>query len=249
MHRNAELEPTATTWVESQVAAAVAPAPVYIVSRLDRPTSGAVALAVGSPAAAAALQAALAAPSAVKDGSATKGGEPRPASTSFTTLVSLPEAGVSVVSARLGSGRRHQVRRHLANGRLPIAGDTTHGKGAANRALRDAYALPRMFLHARALAFDHPAVVGGRVVAAVPLPADLVDCLERLPGWVPAMLDAINGGVPWEGGEGGGPAGAAPDVGGDAGVGDAGGGVHDGGAAVPGATVVPLPTSVGDSVP
>ncbi|OSX72759.1 hypothetical protein BU14_0407s0023 [Porphyra umbilicalis] len=241
MHRNADLDASATTFVQSQVEALVAPAPVFIVSRLDRATSGAVALAVGSAATAAALQAALAAPSTVKEyvalvvgptpaaewvndhplrdmvggrssgsrrrrrgggggggggggtGSATKGGTPRAASTAFTTLAYLPDADVSLVAARLATGRRHQVRRHLANARMPIAGDTTHGKGAVNRALRDAYGLPRMFLHARALAFDHPTEGGVRVAAAVPLAADLVACLERLPGWEPWMLAAVNG--------------------------------------------------------
>jgi tRNA pseudouridine65 synthase len=78
----------------------------------------------------------------------------------------------SLVEVRLFTGRRHQVRRHLKHISHPVIGDATHGKGPINRAFRAAWGLGRLALHARSLAFQHPAT-GARVFATAPLPADL----------------------------------------------------------------------------
>jgi tRNA pseudouridine65 synthase len=46
------------------------------------------------------------------------------------------------------SGRRHQIRRHFKHIAHPLVGDSTHGKGAHNRAVAQWLGTPRLWLHA-----------------------------------------------------------------------------------------------------
>ena len=82
-----------------------------------------------------------------------------------------PEA-TTLLDCRLETGRTHQVRVHLAAIGHPLAGDSRYGGGGP-------FALGRPFLHARELAFDHPAT-GERVRFASPTPADLEAVLAEL---------------------------------------------------------------------
>lgn len=54
------------------------------------------------------------------------------------------------------TGRRHQLRRHLARLRHPVIGDSPHGDGRLNRWAREQLGTRRLFLHARSLRFPHP---------------------------------------------------------------------------------------------
>ncbi|WP_425666492.1 tRNA pseudouridine(65) synthase TruC [Vibrio tubiashii] len=54
------------------------------------------------------------------------------------------------------TGRKHQLRRHMAHLRHPIVGDTTHGDGKHNKLFRDIYDSHRLLLHASSLKFIHP---------------------------------------------------------------------------------------------
>lgn len=54
------------------------------------------------------------------------------------------------------TGRKHQLRRHMAHIRHPIIGDTTHGDGKQNRYAREHFGLARLALLASELAFVHP---------------------------------------------------------------------------------------------
>jgi RluA family pseudouridine synthase len=104
-------------------------------------------------------------------------GRPRPvatggvtARTGFRLLEALPDG--LLVEARPVTGRKHQIRVHLATAGMPILGDTLHGgPGAAKRA-------PRLMLHASRLAFRHP-VSGNEVVIESPLPADFREALRK----------------------------------------------------------------------
>ena len=49
------------------------------------------------------------------------------------------------------SGRRHQIRRHFKHIAHPLVGDTTHGKGAHNRAVAHWLGATRLWLHATRL--------------------------------------------------------------------------------------------------
>ncbi len=54
------------------------------------------------------------------------------------------------------TGRKHQLRRHMAHLRHPIVGDTTHGDGKHNKLFREAYSSHRLLLHSSSLKFVHP---------------------------------------------------------------------------------------------
>lgn len=71
-------------------------------------------------------------------------------------------ARFSLLELRPSTGRKHQLRRHLAHIRHPILGDTRHGDGAQNRFLRDFCGCQRLMLRAESLAFTH-AISGQRV--------------------------------------------------------------------------------------
>jgi 23S rRNA pseudouridine1911/1915/1917 synthase len=79
----------------------------------------------------------------------------------------------SLLSCHLETGRTHQVRVHLAAIGHPVVGDRRYG------GRRQGLTVGRGFLHASGLAFDHPAS-GERVEYASPLPADLQSVLDQL---------------------------------------------------------------------
>jgi tRNA pseudouridine65 synthase len=54
------------------------------------------------------------------------------------------------------TGRRHQIRRHCKHIGHPLVGDSTHGKGAHNRAVAAHLGLARLWLHAEAITLPHP---------------------------------------------------------------------------------------------
>jgi 23S rRNA pseudouridine1911/1915/1917 synthase len=85
-------------------------------------------------------------------------------------------AGATLISARLETGRTHQIRIHLAGAGHPLAGDRTHGGETERTFLPRA---PRLALHAAVLGFQHPAS-GERVRWESPLPDELARWIERL---------------------------------------------------------------------
>jgi len=72
------------------------------------------------------------------------------------------------LEVRIGTGRTHQIRAHLASIRHPVAGDKLYGAQVAGR----------IFLHAWRIRFDSPAT-GERVTVEAPLPGDLDEWLGR----------------------------------------------------------------------
>jgi len=93
---------------------------------------------------------------------------PREAVTWFEVRERLGER--TLLEVRLETGRTHQIRVHLEAIGLPVSGDPVYG------AARD-LGLERQFLHAHALAFDHP-TTGERLAFASSLPSDLAAALE-----------------------------------------------------------------------
>jgi 23S rRNA pseudouridine1911/1915/1917 synthase len=94
---------------------------------------------------------------------------PREAITHFEVERLLPRH--SLLSVRLETGRTHQIRVHLAAIDLPVVGDPVYGVPDP--------ALGRQFLHANRLSFPHP--FGGEPVEAEsPLPEELQAALARL---------------------------------------------------------------------
>lgn len=177
---------------------------LFGVHRLDRAASG-VLLFGRSSAAASVLHDAVRADSTVKEylvaardltpesfsiDRPLKGnsGQALPARTDCTRIATLGRH--SLLCVRTRSGRRHQIRRHLKHLAHNVLGDTSYGKGRINEFLREHYGLPRMFLHAWRLTFDHP-MSGERVVVEARLPDDLRQFLLRVPEFDPGIAEGL----------------------------------------------------------
>ena len=87
-----------------------------------------------------------------------------------------PLAGATLVSARLETGRTHQIRLHLAGLGHPVLGDQQHGGETSRQFVPRA---PRLALHAAILGFVHPAT-GERVRFESPIPDELARWIARL---------------------------------------------------------------------
>ncbi len=87
------------------------------------------------------------------------------------TLVRVARAyvGATLLEVTLKTGRTHQIRVHLASHGHPIVGDPKYGDFARNKSFARETGFERMFLHARTLAFEHPAS-SARVALESPLP-------------------------------------------------------------------------------
>ena len=79
--------------------------------------------------------------------------------------------GFTFLEVKIGTGRTHQIRVHLASIGHPVVGDKLYGAPAS--------ALGRYFLHARQITFSSPSS-GGRITVAAPLPRDLDNYLGTL---------------------------------------------------------------------
>jgi 23S rRNA pseudouridine1911/1915/1917 synthase len=180
------------------------PDPPSIVGRLDKWTSGIVVVARTSVAHAA-LQREMSAPDCRKDYLAvvhghvredveidlrlrvderdrrrvavsTEGGAPCVTRVTPMANTSLYGCVVSLVACRLLTGRRHQIRAHLAARGWPVVRDAVYGDVRLDRALEGSNAAlcvpARQALHAWRLEVRHP-VTGARLNVASPVPADL----------------------------------------------------------------------------
>ncbi|MHC4939119.1 MAG: pseudouridine synthase [Planctomycetota bacterium] len=157
---------------------------VYPVHRLDRPASGAMVFGL-DPESARLLQESLreglkeyfvlvrgeTPERFVSDRELTSDkGKKQSAHTEFERVETV--RGFSLLKARLSTGRRHQIRRHLAHLGHQVVGDTQHGKGRINAWLREEFGLPRLFLHSQRL-------VCSMVDVTAPLAGDLERFWER----------------------------------------------------------------------
>jgi 23S rRNA pseudouridine1911/1915/1917 synthase len=154
--------------------------------RLDRDTSGVVLFAT-DPAANPGLAAAFAGRAVEKTYQALTesprerlprrftvdepvGADGATAETELTVLKVLPRG--LLVEARPRTGRKHQIRIHLAEAGAPILGDDRY-------AARGPSSVPRLMLHACRLALAHP-LTGAPIVIESPLPADFRRALAGL---------------------------------------------------------------------
>ncbi len=90
---------------------------------------------------------------------------PQPAQTHYQVLkqASLPIAvgkfdsvRYSLVKLKPVTGRRHQIRRHLAHLRHPIIGDINYGDNKQNPFFGQHFGFKRLMLIAKSLSFTHP---------------------------------------------------------------------------------------------
>ncbi len=93
----------------------------------------------------------------------------RPALTDWTAIERFQ--AFTHLSIKLGTGRTHQIRAHMASLGRPVAGDRLYGAKASP--------WNRYFLHAHRLGFRSPAT-GEPVLVISPLPPDLVDWKNSL---------------------------------------------------------------------
>jgi 23S rRNA pseudouridine955/2504/2580 synthase len=107
----------------------------------------------------------------------TAGGERRVAvhgggQTAVTRVQPIAAADAcSLLELRLMTGRTHQIRVHLAHAGHPVLGDDKYGDFELNRALAR-HGVKRLLLHARRLAFAHPAT-GAPLRLEAPVPDDM----------------------------------------------------------------------------
>lgn len=93
--------------------------------------------------------------------------------TRFTVKQRLSLGGL--MTARIMTGRTHQIRVHAAALGLPVVGDERYGDFVQNKALR----IKRMLLHAHFLSLPHPAT-GILLSLNSPMPRDFSSELEKL---------------------------------------------------------------------
>ncbi len=102
---------------------------------------------------------------------AARGG--RAAETRYQRVWSAPDKSASLLRVRIMTGRTHQIRVHLANLGHPILGDAVYAdRQTAARA-------PRQMLHAWQLRFEHPRT-GEPLDFVVPPPSDFLEVLGDL---------------------------------------------------------------------
>ncbi len=117
---------------------------------------------------------------------------PKPARTRFRRLGTVelphrvdryPTSRYALLELHPNTGRRHQLRRHLAHVSHPIVGDSTYGKGRHNRLFAELYGVNRLLLACARLEFAHP-VTGTRLVIDAEPGVEFTTLLQRL-GWRP----------------------------------------------------------------
>jgi len=92
------------------------------------------------------------------------------ARTTYQQLALLGDYALLRVSPE--TGRTHQIRVHLSWLGIPVVGDRVYGRR------REQLPIPRQFLHAWQLSFEHPS--GAHLSLKAPLPADLRTVLNAL---------------------------------------------------------------------
>lgn len=101
----------------------------------------------------------------IADKKASKEVEAKEAITEYTPLAKVelpystgkfPTSRYCLMELKPQTGRKHQLRRHMAHLRHPIVGDTTHGDGKHNRLFKENLDSHRLLLHASGLSFTHP---------------------------------------------------------------------------------------------
>ncbi len=94
-----------------------------------------------------------------------------------------PTSRYALVELMPDTGRRHQLRRHLAHISHPIIGDSTYGKGRHNRLFAERHEVRRLMLACVRLEFDHP--VSGRRIGIHADPGPEFARVAREFGWKP----------------------------------------------------------------
>lgn len=80
-----------------------------------------------------------------------------------------PCSRYSLVQAKILTGRKHQIRRHMKHISHPIIGCPKYGKSTHNRYFANTLHVPRLLLHGYKMTLEHP--VTGQPLAITAMPA------------------------------------------------------------------------------
>ena len=173
-----------------------------IVHRLDKDTSGLLAVALteaarlalsrdfaerrtvkaylalvsGKPPTAGSIDAPMGRDPRAKTRMAVRTRDGREARSDYRTLWTAPGGRASLVLVRIHTGRTHQIRVHLSHLGHPLLGDPTYGFRPERLPGVD---VPRVMLHSFFLGLAHPAT-GAPPALALPPPPDFLDTLAAL---------------------------------------------------------------------
>jgi len=102
----------------------------------------------------------------------------QPACSEFTRICEFSTDNdahkITLLFARIKTGRTHQIRRHLLEIGHPVVGDTKYGAKENNTYFKEVLGLQRIFLHSYRLLFLQP-ISKVTVNVKNPLPIELVD--------------------------------------------------------------------------
>jgi tRNA pseudouridine65 synthase len=89
-----------------------------------------------------------------------------------------PSARYSLLQLQPKTGRKHQLRRHLAHINHPIVGDTTHGDGKHNTFIRQQFEFKQLALTCKSMTLAHP-VTGLKLRLHCDLDINIMQLLEK----------------------------------------------------------------------
>ncbi len=85
----------------------------------------------------------------------------------------------TLIEARLGTGRTHQIRVHFSAIGHPVLGDKTYGKKTVIEMNKKKISFLRQMLHAKTLGFVHP-VTKEYMEFSNAIPEDMEECIKKL---------------------------------------------------------------------
>ncbi len=92
-----------------------------------------------------------------------------------------PSSRYSFVQAKILTGRKHQIRRHMKHISHPIVGCPKYGKSTHNRYFANVLQAPRLLLHSYKMQLEHP--VTGKTLEIVSKPRGSFKALMDRFGW------------------------------------------------------------------
>lgn len=106
----------------------------------------------------------------------TRGRRGKPALTTWRVIKRFGHA--TLIAAKLGTGRTHQIRVHFAAIGHPVLGDDTYGRKKSLQIGKNQIDFPRQMLHAETLGFNHP-MTGEHLEFEAAMPDDMIQCVGK----------------------------------------------------------------------
>ncbi len=97
----------------------------------------------------------------------------------FSSSSRYPTSRYSLLKVFPHTGKMHQIRRHMAQVRHYIIGDTSHGDNKQNNFFRNELGLKNMLLHSWKLSFGHP-ISKSKIEIEADIPLYFKDICEKI---------------------------------------------------------------------